>query len=170
MPTNPNRPKFVTKKLASELGLKSYFTGVPCPKNHVCERWTINSSCVECGKERCRKYRLDNYKHLILVEKIYRDTHAESFGNKFRKWQIRNRGRRNAYEILRRTRKILATPTWVDVEQLNNIYINCPKGMQVDHIIPLKSKVVCGLHVPWNLQYLTASENASKGNRFDGLE
>lgn len=66
----------------------------------------------------------------------------------------------------RRAFKLNATPKWSDLDAIKYIYSKCPEGFEVDHIVPLINDLVCGLHVPENLQYLTRKENASKGNKF----
>lgn len=53
----------------------------------------------------------------------------------------------------------------LDLDARREFYKNKPAGMVIDHIIPFKGKNVSGLHVSWNLQYLTPEENMKKGNR-----
>lgn len=69
------------------------------------------------------------------------------------------------YAVKRKRAEELATPAWADLTEIARIYRERPPGMEVDHIVPLLGKDVCGLHVPYNLQYLTKAENRRKGNR-----
>lgn len=76
-----------------------------------------------------------------------------------------NKGIFTAKTAKYRASKIQRTPLWSETEAIKQFYLNCPKGMVVDHIIPLQGTEVSGLHVLENLQYLTPKENASKGNK-----
>lgn len=66
----------------------------------------------------------------------------------------------------KRARKIRATPTWADNNAIRSIYEACPPHCHVDHIIPLTSDSVCGLHCEENLQFLPIKENLKKRNKF----
>ena len=58
------------------------------------------------------------------------------------------------------------TVSWANKNIIAAIYNNCPEGYQVDHIIPLNGKLVSGLHVENNLQYLTKRDNLEKSNKY----
>ena len=85
-----------------------------------------------------------------------------------KQWAQENSGKVTAYARKYQASKLNAVPKWLSVEQLKAIsdfYINRPKGYHVDHIIPLQGKNVSGLHVIWNLQYLSSSDNQKKSNK-----
>jgi len=70
-----------------------------------------------------------------------------------------------------------ATPKWQCRAELKKIYEEAKVRTKttkvvhhVDHIIPLKHKAVCGLHVAANLRVVPAVENMSKGNKCDADE
>lgn len=53
--------EIITREQAIELGLRRYFTGVPCEKHgHVCERVTGDYSCVDCRNLRRNTNRAAN--------------------------------------------------------------------------------------------------------------
>jgi 5-methylcytosine-specific restriction endonuclease McrA len=81
-------------------------------------------------------------------------------------------------EYVRAMKKRLrpATPAWADLEAIALVYqaarqATVDSGIQheVDHIIPIRGRAVCGLHVAWNLRVVAASVNRRKSNKFDDV-
>jgi hypothetical protein len=72
----------------------------------------------------------------------------------------------------RRAAKRGATPTWANSFFISEAYRLARLrsrlmgyGWEVDHIVPLRHQLVCGLHIETNLQVIPAFANSSKGNR-----
>ena len=117
-----------------------------------------------------KEYRLKNLdtikEKVRLYSKKYYLNNIEYCKNYQKQWRKNNPQKNRLKEANRRARKLQATPSWANMEKIKEIYLNCPKGYHVDHIIPLQGNTVCGLHVENNLQYLKAKENLRKGNNF----
>lgn len=126
--------------------------------------------CSECGKDRgfltksrykakpmCVKCATNTDEHRItLIENHWKH-------NGFKPWNKTAKSGISRASLLKQ-----ATPPWLTAEdklQIRDLYRNCPDGHHVDHILPIKGLEVSGLHVPWNLQWLPAQVNLSKGNK-----
>lgn len=90
----------------------------------------------------------------------------------------RSKWKRDRLRMMRElSEKYKHVPPWLTGKQLDEIsgyyesatFRTVRTGVPhvVDHIIPIGAKDVCGLHVPWNLQVLSVSENDIKGTSFD---
>jgi hypothetical protein len=179
-----------TKLEAKTNSQKFYFPLKKCKRGHEAKRYVCNGKCVECeklpnrkeyNKQNKRKWKLkypekarnssrryyQSHKQEISIKnKLWRKQHPLEAKERYYKRYAKHHKLYFAGSAKRRAQKLLAIPIWSDMKEITEFYKNCPVGMEVDHIVPLQHPLVCGLHVPWNLQYLSMSENRSKSNKF----
>ena len=188
--------KIISRTEALSQGLKVYFTGKSCRNGHISERYVSSANCISCSKaqsskfylnhkdevllrtraryakdpESAKSYRKELYRRRSEKEKNYSRQYyrenADRCQARDRQHKKKHSQRYSGYTAKRRAAKLQRTPPWANLEGINEIYANCPKGYHVDHIHPLQGKFISGLHVENNLQYLTPSENLSKSNSF----
>ena len=124
-----------------------------------------------------KKYYQENREQIRAKQKKHYDENRCRVLESNRQWRKKNPDKARENDVRCRYRRYRAIPSWLtseQQEQINSIYRKCrhmtmETGIQhhVDHIVPIHGVTVCGLHVPENLQILTASENCSKRNSFD---
>lgn len=213
----------ISRKDAIQKKLSKYYTGKPCRRGHVAERYTAGA-CVQCVSERKAELYQQNREKVLAYMKVqgavYRKNNPEKRAENNRKWKNNNRarlnklskeryardpdhrrkiardsfwrrreserlrakdyrqrfkGKINFYTGKRKAARLQRTPDWLTADDLwliEQFYETAAArtkatGVQwhVDHKIPLRGKIVSGLHVPKNLQVILGTENSRKGNR-----
>lgn len=148
----------------------------------------VGNTCKSCHAENCRKYyhanadyasrvKASTKKQRLTAERKALDCRAA------KGWALANVERVKVYAKLtgasraakHRVIVLQRTPVWLTNEEclqvksmyaLAQIMSACTgETYHVDHIVPLQGKTVSGLHTPYNLQVILATENLSKGNK-----
>ena len=149
------QPVYVEGKLCKKCGTTTKIQ-VNRKKPKTGERYTT-VRCKKCINARSEEYipydnlkwQKENREHLRSYQReFYKDKYAERNGVSAKRLRERM--------IYKNEKKEIA-----------EFYRNRPKGYHVDHIVPLMGEKVSGLHTISNLQYLPASENMSKKNKYE---
>ncbi len=133
------------------------------------------------NKDKIALQRRDRYLKRYAIERAqqaeYARNNRELLNQHSRTYKKNNKGKINADTRKRQAAKLKATPSWADLDQIQRIYKACAKiteqtGIEhhVDHIIPLKGKDVCGLHVENNLAIIPARMNLVKSNKYNSWD
>lgn len=145
----------------------------------------LASVCRECSRLACHEYymkssdttrRNKNRQGMSQYDvnkymAVWRTENSVRVKNIRDKWAVNNVHKIRHKNARRYAAKVDRTPLWLspaDKAEIDAMYLFCQvfKGFEVDHIVPLKGKIVSGLHVPWNLQVIPAELNRAKSNKF----
>lgn len=168
--------------------MTTYFTGKPCKYGHIAERFLSTRTCLECHRLRAVKnyhkdpdaakrkiyaWRSKNPDKSTDLQRRYFERNNDAVRARDRLRYSKDPAKVKALVAARDAEKLLATPVWADIEKIMSVYAEAERLTQetgilhhVDHIVPLRSPFVCGLHVHHNLRAIPAHDNLSKGNRW----
>lgn len=147
-------------------------TTIKFDQTHWGRRRTTKKELQESAAESARlsqvRKKRAHAENIATLDRKY-DIHEFEYQRDYRKVVKGAGDRRRRYELQK-----LATPAWASYRKIENLYrerdrLNKRFGFicfHVDHVIPLKGKRVCGLHVHDNLRVIRARANILKGNRY----
>ena len=121
-----------------------------------------------------KRYYERNAEQRRALSRAIRNRNVEFARERCKEWRESNPHMVNAGSAKRRAILCQTTPAWADNKKIEAQYFMARfltqiSGIrhEVDHIVPLRSKKVCGLHVETNLRVVLAEDNRRKSNKFD---
>ena len=133
----------------------------------------LNYYCKECDKTYHANWQNKNREKINSYARSYRKKNTEAVNFTQKRCRVKNHAKIAAYNMMRICKKIRATPKWANKLAIAKAYVLADYRSkltgfkwEVDHIVPLNSPIVCGLHVENNLQVITKSKNIAKSNKF----
>ena len=93
----------INRETAVQLGLKRYFTGVPCIHGHICERRISSNECVECNRLRQQRKKARNPERVRLCNRLskqkQRARDPERVRQQWREWYARQKAKKQEISL-----------------------------------------------------------------------
>lgn len=127
-------------------------------------------------RENAREWRSRNKEKISEKFARWRVDNKEKISARQSDWFQKNKGRVAEYRTRRKRMMFQQTPKWADIRAMQKIYADRDEfrsagiNASVDHIVPLRGVLVCGLHCEHNLTIKLFGHNSGKGARFDPNE
>ena len=131
----------------------------PKQKNNIIYYTDVRFTTYRCWKCSKSKSIKNNPNYNTLKWQRENREHLREYQREYYKDKYQERNGKYSKQLKERC-------VYNDIEEIAEIYRNCPDNFHVDHIIPLNGKNVSGLHTASNLQYLPATENLKKSNKY----
>ena len=151
----------------------------------------LGKDCPSCSRRRKAEYKLRNAQKVRAARSAYKKAlHAAGAEDRAirkavrrvlkplkrvvakAKWKTANKGAVNAMTAMRFAAKMQAVPAWSErfiVAEIYDLAVRRTLGTgiewHVDHVVPLRSRLVCGLHCESNLRVIPGIENMRKNNK-----
>ena len=143
-----------------------------CPKCKNISRKKWNQLNLEKKKKSDKRWQQANRTRVRETQRRWNQKHRDRRSMMNLRWQKQNPDKANLITAKRRAIKKQAIAPWANMKAIAEIYKKAAELTRdtgvphaVDHIYPLQSKYMCGLHVETNLQILTKSANSIKNNK-----
>lgn len=124
---------------------------------------------LDKSRQRARDYAAENRVAARERARDWAQNNPEQKKASDKRWKVNNPAHYTSLKAKYRATRRMACPPWVDeahMARIHEIYrlrreITEQTGVphEVDHIVPLQGKTVCGLHVWWNLRVIPREEN-----------
>lgn len=133
----------------------------------------LSPRCRACSCAEAALRRSKTADKRAAMNKAWREKNRTNLLAKKKEWRQSNKGKANASFARYMAARDDRTPAWADLEKIAAVYLEAARikeetgeDVQVDHEIPLRGKLVSGLHVHNNLKIIPAVENNRKGNNW----
>ncbi len=146
-------------------------------QNNKAKCYATTQAWANANRDKTRasvsKWEKENRHKKIITERKYRERHRAELNARRDAYRRNNLAKDVTKVTMRKYRKLQATPKWANEFFIEEIYDLARRRTKVtgfkwhvDHIVPIKHPLVCGLHVEHNLRVIPAAINLQKNNRF----